>query len=121
MLEITIFNLSFFVEGGNNCLMDSNGSPKLSQSVLQLTTMLNRDAIHVHDESVLLIMDMSVGVELGRLRQRIESLMTAAQNLLEGLDQFDPENNLTTYSQPSLRSNACQKCLLQHGEDRQAI
>lgn len=81
---------------------------------------LHKLAIQLHDETVLLLLDLSVGVEIGRLRERINSTIEVAQCLEIELKKCEPQEFLLCQSEATIALEACRKCLLQLGEERQA-
>jgi|GEM_PF-6955744 len=81
-----------------------------------------KDVRHIHEAITLMILDISEGVDSQVLNSRLQQIQEMTSHLAMGLNQLHRSNpQYFRIIDPSLRRTACEKCLLQVGEQRDHI
>jgi hypothetical protein len=78
-----------------------------------------KDVRHIHEAITLMILDISEGADSQTLNIRLQQIQEMTGHLATGLREMDrSQPQYFRILDPSLRKTACEKCLLQVGEDR---
>ncbi len=78
-----------------------------------------KDVRHIHEAVTLLILDISEGADTDPLNMRLRQVQELASNLSVGLIEINQGSaQHLRIVDPSICRTACEKCLLQVGENR---
>lgn len=79
---------------------------------------IHRETRHIHDQAVLLVLDLNRGVDSIELQNRLDCIIGAVLQLQSELRSLEESGLTVRIIDHELKNRACQKCLLQSGEQR---